>query len=684
VSAVAIGGRAASIARRHSLSSGKTGLPPAHERVRTGARSADVPPAAASAAAAPVSVNGRVPARTTLELTPEPLSTAPVATAPVATAPRGSGNAAIGGRAVSIERRRALSAGKAALRPAPRNETPPGRAAHSTASPAVTLTPEMAVPPAWLAAAGAGASVREQARERRAERCRCGRGDAAPPAPTRPPRSGTLAYAPKFVESQTHGGSRVTGVRIGPASPVTGDTRGTEKAVSGTQYIGADGGAGWRAGAPKVGQARTSGGQIVSGSLVRSSVHVTGDEAGNGITITGEADGSIGDDLTRRSGDGAPTAAQFARQSNPHGNSVFGTNLGRSARTVGSRERVRSLAIEQTESGLPVTGSAVGRSLRVTGDRAGACRTVTGDQYLAPARRQAECGGAAPDGGTTPAKRAYAGRPDPVTGAKVAVGQTWSGKRVTGIDVEHDPRVTGAAAGTCAAITGSPYQGPDSTYRWCDDGPVDAVETRLRVRPSAINVSGDTPVDASFVTGTSRGAARAITGTPYYREPVPEPALPAAPVAAIDERFSVSSPQRSAQLRAGRVPQPSENGRITGSFAVGQGKITGNLEFTHRPRSANDPGAVAARLRITGEGRPNGRTVTGGAWNEQANVGGTEGAIASDRNPSERGPKRKVFAGSNRFKELASHEEPKHLVTGMFGYSSDSAAKVTLSGGAQG
>jgi len=65
-------------------------------------------------------------------------------------------------------------------------------------------------------------------------------------------------------------------------------------------------------------------------------------------------------------------------------------------------------------------------------------------------------------------------------------------------------------------------------------------------------------------------------------------------------------------------------------------------------------------------------------------VTGTEGSFAADRNPSQRGPKAKPFAGSAVFKAEASHEEPKQLVTGTFGFSSKSAAKVTLSGGAQG
>jgi hypothetical protein len=436
---------------------------------------------------------------------------------------------------------------------------------------------------------------------------------------------------------------------------------------------------------------------------MRSRVPVTGDEAGSKIEITGEADQTVEDDLTPRPGELAygTGSAQFARQADPHGASVFGTTLGRSGsfRSPGSRERRLQPAIESTFGGQPVTGSALGRSLRVTGDEAGSCGRVTGDQYLSPAELQAECGGRL--GGTAPAAQLGAARPDPVTGAKVRVAQTWAGRRLTGTDVEHDPRVTGNAAGSCKTITGSQYQGPSTIYGWCDEGAAAAAEGRLGPRGATASasafVTGDTPRDAAGVTGTAHGAARAITGTPYYAAAGAAPVLSSDPVATLDAHFSVRSPQRSAQLRAEARAEANANAnphknpaatnaaeRITGSFAVGQNKVTGNLEFTFRPRHAPQADSAAARPRLTGEGSMAGRSITGGAYPENSKVTGSESESALDRNPSERGSKPRAFAGAGRFKALASHEEPKHLVTGMFGYASDSGAKVTLSGGAQG
>jgi len=604
-----IGGRAASRARRLALSAGKTALPPATERTSAGRNGAPshaiaVPPAPASQAV-------------------------PVAR-PIVHAANGS----LSGRLVSIARRRELSAGKAGA-----NGT-----AHAPAPPAST-----------------GMSAREIVRARRAALSSRGRGDAPPPVPTRPPRAETIADAPRtLLVSPTQAERHVTGVRSEGGSAVTGAARGGALSISGTPYIGAESGNGWRAGGPKVGLARTPRGLVVSGTLVRSLVRVTGDEAGSGIAITGEADQHAHDDLTPR----PPSTADS------NGTAAFGNNFGRSSRTGGSRERRLQPAIESTSAGLPVTGSAVGRSLRVTGDEAGSCRRVTGDQYLSPAELQTECGGLL--GGTAPAAHLGAGRPDPVTGAKVRVAQTWAGRRLTGIDVEQNPRVSGDARGSGKTITGSQYQAPG------------AVAAALP-SPRSASVTGDTPRDAAGVTGTARGAARSITGTPYYAAGDTTPVLSSDPVATLDARFSVSSPQRSAQLRAdAEAATASAAERITGSFAVGTGKVTGNLEFTFRPRRAPESDSSAARISLTGEGSSAGTRITGGAPTENSKVTGTEARSSADRNPSERGSKPRPFAGAGRFKTLASHEEPKHLVTGMFGYASDSGAKVTLSGGAQG
>jgi hypothetical protein len=662
-------GREAAIARRQALSAGKVALPPPSERVRTGERAAALPAPKSAPAPAPVQVQS----------TPAPQAAAPASSPLPAPA-----QSTLSGRLQAIERRRLLSGGKKVLlaatgkSPAPtHNPRAQGAAAPSAPAPAV------ATPPAAAPANANGtcdASCRDQARARRAAMSKFGRGKGEAAPPSRPPRQGTIDYAPKVTDSATQSGQRVTGLRIGNGNQVTGHDRGTGQPVSGSQYIGTETSAAFRPAGAKVGHSRTQGGVVVSGTLVRSQVSITGDEAGSRVPITGEADQRLEDDLTTRSGGGTYAMAQFQRQADPHGQSVFGSNLGRSARSAGSRDRQRSQAIESTESGQSITGSAVGRSQRVTGDETGACRGITGTQYLAPARMQAECGVAGAPVAARQAGGAQGGtRIDPVTGGKVAVAQSWNGQRITGVDVEYSKLVTGDAHGTCSTITGTQYQGPGSTYGWCDPSQAQKADSRLPRRPASSPVTGDIPMHDSSVTGTHRGAVRDISGTPYYCDDTAK-AAPEATVAAIAERFSVPSPQRKAHLGSATTP----GGRITGSFAMGQDKITGNTEFLFKSRQPADaPSNGTARNKITGEGR-NGKHISGDSWADTSSVTGTEGSFASERNPSLRGPKAKPFAGASVFKSEASHEEPKQLVTGTFGFSSKSAAKVTLSGGGQG
>ncbi len=59
---------------------------------------------------------------------------------------------------------------------------------------------------------------------------------------------------------------------------------------------------------------------------------------------------------------------------------------------------------------------------------------------------------------------------------------------------------------------------------------------------------------------------------------------------------------------------------------------------------------------ITGEGRTDGRAITGtaAAWTSHGLVTGTEGYIAAGRNPTEGGGPSHAWAGARRFKDLAT------------------------------
>ncbi len=669
---MAKGGREASRQRRRMMGQGKDALPAKAERTRMAVR--DVATEASAPAPAPVVALGPQPEPPTKPAAPPP----PAPAAPTSTA----ASMPAGGRAASRVRRAMMGKGKAAMpaktertRMAARDVDGGPSQVTLIAAPVVAQAPSPAAPAAPVVADSASLSGgREMSQAMRAARAKNGRGSAEATHPTgRVRNTEALSYPPKVEVTKTYGAQSVTGVRIGRGRNVTGDEPGVDKPISGTQYIAADGQAAYRAPGAKVGASKTGNGQVVTGTQVRSKVTITGDEFRNSVAITGKADQTLDDDMIERGEPGYSSAAQFGRQNNPHGASVFGTNLGRSIKHVGSRERDdHDWATEKSLGGHQISGTALGRSPTVTGDEPGACRPITGSQYLRAATDQPLC--ELPNAPTPALARA---------GQMPARGETetWARQRVTGVEVEFKPGVTGDEPGTCSPITGTPYSGPSQYETFCETDMTDQVAAK--VSPEAKGrplITGNLPLNADGVTGTERGAESGVTGTPYYRQGAgADPA--AQDPGAIAGRFSVKSPQRDAQLA------PGGTGGITGSFAVGSGKVTGNSEFDYVARfQAEGPKAAAS---VTGEGRVEGPKITGSAWDAHSKVTGTEGFTAAGRNPTERTGRPQAFAGAGAFKGQGKAKSATHDVTGMSGTEhatgpDKQSARVTLSGGARG
>ncbi|MGV6812937.1 MAG: CsoS2 family carboxysome shell protein [Brevirhabdus sp.] len=657
-------GREASMARRKAMSQGKAGLPAAQERVRDSLRGASLPNVTATAPT-PAAAAASAPA-------PAPEAAAP---APAPAAPTAQSSFVATGRDASIARRKAMSQGKAGLGPAKERvrdsirgaSMPEGLAAPA---PAPVAAP-VAVAQTPLPAVDTGDSCREIARKRRMIRAQYGRGDAPETRPSRPVRKGEMTYPTKVPAVTTAvSNATVTGLSYSAGRAMTGAEAGYDKPLTGTQYVAGPEG-GYRASSGKVGHQNTAGGQTVSGTMVRSTVNITGDEDSSDIRITGNADQTLADDQSQRAEAFVSVAAQFNRQSQPHGQSVHGNNLGRSVRSMGSRSRETERPVEQTDGGHAVSGTAIGRSMRVTGDESGAARSLTGSQYLAPAGAQA-----------TDAQGN--GRADPASGGKVATSQTWGGQTVTGPQMEHDGLVTGSEHGSCSTMTGTPYYGATAAHGWCDPETADR-EGALRGQRTARAITGNVPLNDPNVSGTDRGADRSITGSAYFvAEEGSKNVAGADMVSQSINGFSVSSPQRSSHLAA-RADAPVEAGgsAITGTFAQGTGKITGNVEFS-APSRTGSQGVASGRRSVTGQGSVQGTAITGSAWGEQDNVTGTEGYISQGRNPSERAGGSHGFAGAGRFSDQAPMHDQKSAVTGAVGWTPKSGAKVTLSGGAAG
>ena len=660
----ATGGREASRERRAGLVQGKKGLPNPTERSRGGDErtAAYVPVAGQAVAAAAVA--------------PKPAAMSATHVSGQASG-QASGGTVLTGQQASRARRAALVQGKSALAQQTRATAASMSTAESVGSAAAT--PQSNVP--QMACRG-----RLVAQAMRNSRARVGRGSADATRPCgRVRHADPIQYPAKVAESQSYAGKKVTGVRIGQGKNMTGDEPGAGMQVTGMQYIGREGGFNPREGGIKVGAARTVAGLVVTGSQMRSAINVTGDESNPSLRITGEADQKLADDLMDRREQGMHASMQFARQNNPHGQTVFGNNLGRSAKSVGSRERNREHVIEQTDRGMPISGTALGSSTRVSGNKTGSCRTLTGDQYLMPGNKQAICDNSQGQRGTAiGGMMSAAGRPDPVTGGKVSESESWSRQRISGVNIEHARNVTGAEAGACSAISGTPYVGPSQYESSCNADATESASARISGMGYGNRVTGDAPRNADHVTGMQRGSSRAISGTSYYSNEVEVEADEGNVIERINTGFSVSSPQRAAHLQAdaSAALAPTAQSRISGTFAAGQGKITGNQEFNFNPRA--QAGRDSDKSRITGEGRMEGTAITGSAWGANKYVTGTEGFTASERNPSERAGSLKPFANAQIFKGKGNTRESLRQVSGMAGLSTKDAARVTLSGGARG
>lgn len=667
-------GRDASRMRRSQLVSGKAGLPPAKERVRVNPHNAKNETI--------IRPTGILP----LEIISSTVSEAKLR----ATATKNTDQAAITGRDASRARRARLIQGKA------------GILKHKAS---VTIA------------------------------------DSGPVPSGRLRNANPIQYPLKVTESESYAGHKVTGVRIGRGKNVTGDERGAAMQVTGIQYIGKESGYNPREGGIKVGASKTMAGQIVTGSQVRSKISITGDESNPALHITGETDQELNDDLLQHREQGSYAQMQFQRQNDPHGHTVFGANLGRSVRSIGSRNRGMEYSKEESVGGRQITGTAVGRSQLTTGDESGSCRDVTGNQYLMPAVKQLLCEANGRDvqkkvgishtlhgartTGTQVGQRIrqpgnitgteekgvcqnisgteyfgaeqyanHCGMPPPRGGnGKVADAMTWGGQHVTGVDIEHNAHVTGDEQGLCGAITGTPYAGPHQYQTVCSAENEEKAERRISSKMASRNyISGDLPLNVDQVSGTQRGSDQDITGTQYYRaNPDNNPDRDVNTdvmerIKRINNSFSVRSPQRECQERAGRgaVNDPTAESRITGTFSAGEGKITGNQEFHFNPRPKVE--TIADKSRVTGEGRVEGRTITGtgSAWIPNDNVTGTEGHIAAERNPSQRKGDSHAWAGARKFKDKAIHPEPTHHVTGMVGWSPKESIPITVSGGGRG
>ncbi len=484
----------------------------------------------------------------------------------------------------------------------------------------------------------------------------------------------TLAEAPAKVGfSHTAAGVSVSGGESSRVSGVTGDTQDVCRRVTGTEYISSErfqSVCGTQPEMPvaKVGVDISRGGMTVTGNLVDRNGKVTGNEPGSCQRVTGD---------------------QYAE-----------TQPGLCDKRATKVHQMHTL------KGGSLTGTEATPSPKLTGDARGRCADVTGNEYVSQEYFQQSCP-------QTPVP----------SNKRTGMSHTWNRQLVSGVQMGHSQKTTGAEHGICKAVTGSTYAAREQVNEFCSASAVAQGEQRLTQHPGVPSMppSGIGPGPDERLAGNfQRGVCQNVSGTPYQgRQDAPScsavpqtaqqaggmhhlaqapinQALPVAHTGVEAEPyragFSVVSPARAAwQHRTNPAVHRSVyavGGGITGVVNKAEGVVSGTPEFRHQQL---EPNAVATpvtspdvvqRGAITGEGSEAGTRITGDDWSRGGSVTGTEGMFAAKRNQTQRGaPVERNNIGAHALKDRDRPEVSVSRVTGGSGNTRSSAA-VTLSGGA--
>ena len=601
-------------------------------------------------------------------------------------------------RTAALSRRKAMSAkGKSALKGGTVSQASAARAANPNIS---------------------SRELAQALREERSVKGKCDKGQSCKTAATGPGRHRKAQAAAQDADwkvgaTETASGQTVTGTMVDRTNDVTGNEYSTCREVTGTEYMGADVFKSFcqsdaKPGFNRVSVTTTGTGNSVTGNKVGRSSRVTGDEPGTCKNVTGTEYVSA-DQAQKYCGTSTgPAPSKFSIAETMKGKKVSGNNAGTSGKVTGNESGAdiqltgtqymqkgedkapAKVNVSQTLRGGAVTGQHIGRSEKVTGDEPGSCRNVTGDDYVGAEQYSSFCKSA-----PTPKDR------------KVGMSATLMGKSVTGTMTDRSNIVTGNEAGTCKALTGTPYAGHEQTEAFCPAP--DKAMAMARARKGTTNVgpsmTGIQPGINGVMTGNAKGACETLPGTPYVGVDQAAEACPAtaATPASADfpqqlsggqpwGEFSVTLPSGGAQQGAGIgnvTGSVYESGHITGPFGMATGKVTGTEQARFGSTDVAMPEPVPAtaamvagrvKSRITGEGQDAGQKITGDDWERNEAVTGTEGRSATRRNPTLRGPMMSMAAENKRNEEL---EVPMSKVTGSSG-NTEKGSLITYSGGARG
>lgn len=471
--------------------------------------------------------------------------------------------------------------------------------------------------PAKSASTSASASSQSVARQRRLEQSLKGRGDA--PASRPSGRVRPAAEAPAKVETGTTlSGQAVTGTQVERTVKVTGNEPGSCRAITGTEYIGAEQFESFCASRPapapaKVGASATSRGLTVSGPEVGRSAKVTGGEAGTCKPVTGTeylggenfAEFCAGKGLTaarEKVAVGATARKGLAISGSDEARpvSVTGGEAGAKRGISGSQYNdagvarltingPAKVALTHTLAGRPVSGTEVGRSVKVTGDEAGVCHAVSGTEYLSNEQFRSVCH-SRPEAGPE----------------KVGMAASEGGQRITGNLVERTGKVTGNEPRADGRVTGSQYE------RGADRGEAPAKVRELST-PAGGRLTGGVMSGTSSpkLTGDEQGGRQRVTGSDYAGtaraaagQGAPESM---ANVAKVDVSHTLrgQAVSGSPMGRSNRVTgdEPGSHLAISGTPYAASEQIAGACGCQHG-EAAQATGLPQAHPRFQPQGRP--------------------------------------------------------------------------------
>ena len=440
-----------------------------------------------------------------------------------------------------------------------------------------------------------GVSGRQVSRQHRLEQSLIGAQKKASPD-KRP--SGRIRARPEVQEAppkvevgHTLSGRGVTGTMVERSLKVTGNEPGSCRAITGTEYIGAEQFDSICTARPapapsKVGVSHTIGERKVTGTEVSRIGKVTGDEAGTCRGVTGTeylaAERFDAACETRP----APVASKVLSFATAKGRGVTGTSVNRAEKVTGNEpgsdraitgtdyatlareaRAPEKVAVTHTSQGKVVTGTAVGHTNKITGDENGACVGVTGTEYLATEQFTGVCN-------TTP----------PTTPRKVSVMSTRTQQEVSGTGVGRSEKVTGDEPGSCRTITGSQYYSADNFGALCSTPSPQKVASMQTL--AGRTLTGTAVGMSKNVTGDERGGCKPVTGTEYIgsdlQKAVCDTTTPVAPIAkvGVDQTWRGQSVTGTYVGRSQRVTgdEPGGCSPISGTPYIGRGQYNSFCE----------------------------------------------------------------------------------------------------------